>query len=89
MDPAKIDYFHKLFFSKGKFSATYSGTTYQADSVSDYYSEASSGLVSFTGQVVGPYTLDHPVEWYANGYYGGGGGTNTDKVKENDSWGDI
>jgi immune inhibitor A len=89
MDTSKIEYFHELFFNKGKFQTTYGGTTYQADSVSDYYTEVSGGLISFTGQVVGPYTLDHPVEWYANGYYGGGAGTNTDKVKEHDDWGDI
>ena len=89
MNTANIDYFRKLFFNKGKFQATYDHVQYESGSVSDYYSEVSGGLVSFTGQVVGPYRLDQKVHYYANGYYGGGAGTNTTKTKLNDEWGDI
>lgn len=35
-------------------------------SVNDYYTEASHGLVSITGEVIGPVTLDHKLYYYSN-----------------------
>ncbi|WP_342371661.1 M6 family metalloprotease domain-containing protein [Propioniciclava soli] len=36
-------------------------------SVTEYFTEVTGGLVSLTGQVVGPYRMPHTLAWYANG----------------------
>jgi len=51
------------FFSTGKIPT---------GSVNEYYQEASNGKVSFTGEVVGPFTLSHDMAFYANGQSGMG-----------------
>ena len=53
--------FSDLFFSAGEIPT---------GSVKEYYSEVTSGLVDIVGEVVGPYTMPHPLAWYANGNYG-------------------
>ena len=50
-----------LFFSNGKIAT---------GSVTEYYSEVSGGLVTLTGEVVGPFRLPHTAAYYANGDYG-------------------
>lgn len=54
-------HFKDLFFSTGKIPT---------GSVTEYYEEVSSGLVSLTGEVFGPFKLNHKVSYYANGGYG-------------------
>ncbi|HYY12480.1 MAG TPA: M6 family metalloprotease domain-containing protein [Kineosporiaceae bacterium] len=53
--------FEQLFFSTGKLAT---------GSVREYYDEVTGGLVTVTGQVVGPFTMPQPLSWYANGNYG-------------------
>src|SRR4051812_48397342 len=43
-----------------------------ANSVHDFYSEASGGLIGITGRVVGPFTLPRRLSEYANGAAGKG-----------------
>jgi immune inhibitor A len=95
IDSEKVQYFKNLFFSPNEFPAVdYMQTDenkkpYTSNSVTNYYSEVSGGLISFTGDVIGPYTLDHPIEWYANGCYGGASPPSWGLKKTNDAWGDI
>jgi immune inhibitor A len=35
-------------------------------SVTEYYSEASNGAVSMSGEVIGPFTLDNDLSYYSN-----------------------
>jgi immune inhibitor A len=56
-------HFQDLFFSTGVV-----GT----GSVREFYTEASHGLVTLTGEVVGPFRMPHPVTYYANGDSGMG-----------------
>jgi immune inhibitor A len=60
--------FEKLFFSKGQIAT---------GSVAEYYAEASHGLVTIGGKVVGPYLLPKTKAYYADGSSG-----KTQKVKE-------
>lgn len=46
-----------LFFSNGKLAT---------GSVTEYYSEVSNKKVSFSGEVVGPFTLSKKMAQYAN-----------------------
>jgi immune inhibitor A len=52
-----------LFFSRN---------TIATGSVAEYYAEASSNIISLSGQVVGPYTLTQAITHYANGTSGRG-----------------
>jgi immune inhibitor A len=52
--------YEALFFGRG------------TNSVHDFYSEASGGLVGITGRVVGPFTMPRPLAEYANGAMGKG-----------------
>lgn len=53
--------FKDLFFSTGKIST---------GSATEYYQEVSNGLVSLTGDIFGPFQLDNPITYYAQGQYG-------------------
>lgn len=57
MAPGRVKYFNDLFFGPTK-------------SVNEYYHEASSGAVSFSGEVIGPFTLPLKMTEYANGASG-------------------
>lgn len=54
-------HFRDLFFSSG---------VLPHGSVKEYYHEVTGGLVDIVGEVVGPYTLPHPLAWYANNNFG-------------------
>src|SRR4051812_3472227 len=53
--------FEDLFFSTGQIPT---------GSVTEYYQDVTGGLVSVTGQVVGPFTMPQTLAWYANGNFG-------------------
>lgn len=57
-------HFKDLFFSTGRMIPT--------GSVNEYYQEVSRGLVSLSGDVIGPYTLSQPASYYANAASGRG-----------------
>jgi immune inhibitor A len=59
------DHFRHLFFSSG---------VLPHGSVRDYYNEVTNGLVSLSGDVVGPYEMPQTLAWYANNNYGIGKG---------------
>ncbi|PSN68098.1 M6 metalloprotease [Corynespora cassiicola Philippines] len=50
-----------LFFSSGKIPT---------GSVTEYYKEVSNNLISISGEVVGPFTLNQTMGYYANNNYG-------------------
>ncbi len=54
-------HFQDLFFSTG---------VLPNGSVKEYYTEATNGLVTITGEVVGPYRLSKTLEEYAHGEFG-------------------
>ena len=56
--------FEELFFSTGKVPT---------GSVTEFYDEVSNGLVSVTGEVVGPFQLNNTLAYYANGNSGTSG----------------
>jgi len=58
-------HFHDLFFSTG---------VLPHGSVREYYNEATNGLISLSGDVVGPYRMPQTLAWYANNNYGIGKG---------------
>ncbi len=58
---ASPDHFRDLFFSTGKIPT---------GSVREYYSEVTHGLLTLTGEVVGPYRLPRTVAAYAGGKSG-------------------
>ena len=58
---ATTAHFRDLFFSTGKIPT---------GSVREYYSEVTHGLLTLTGEVVGPYTLPHTLKEYAGGKSG-------------------
>ncbi|MEZ5864489.1 MAG: M6 family metalloprotease domain-containing protein [Geminicoccaceae bacterium] len=60
---ATVQHFEELFFSTGQVAT---------GSVREYYTEATNGLVTIAGQVVGPYTLPDTLANYANGASGTG-----------------
>ena len=60
---ATVQHFEELFFSTGQVAT---------GSVREYYTEATNGLVTIAGQVVGPYTLPNTLANYANGASGTG-----------------
>jgi immune inhibitor A len=53
--------FEELFFSTGSIPT---------GSVTEYFDDVTGGLVTITGQVVGPFTMPQTLAWYANGNYG-------------------
>ena len=53
--------FEDLFFSTGMIPHR---------SVTEYYKDVTGGLVTISGQVVGPFTMPQTLAWYANGNYG-------------------
>ena len=57
MADGKVKYFNDLFFGPTK-------------SVNEFYHEASGGAVSFSGEVIGPFTLPRKMTEYANGESG-------------------
>jgi immune inhibitor A len=59
------NHFSDLFFSTGKLPH---------GSVREYYTEATGGLVTVTGEVVGPFRMPQTAAWYANGNFGIGKG---------------
>lgn len=63
---ATAQHFEELFFSTGQLAT---------GSVREYYTEATNGLVTIAGQVVGPYTLPDTLAHYANGASGTGNTT--------------
>lgn len=63
---ATKQHFENLFFSTGAIAT---------GSVKEFYDEATNGLVTITGQVVGPYTLPDTLANYANGASGTGSTT--------------
>ena len=58
-------HFNDLFFSTG---------VLPHGSVKEYYAEVTNGLVTLTGNIVGPFQLPQTLAWYANGNYGIGKG---------------
>lgn len=54
-------HFQDLFFSTG---------VLPHGSVAEYYTEVSGGKVSIVGEVAGPFTLPHPISYYAHGASG-------------------
>jgi immune inhibitor A len=58
-------HFHDLFFSTG---------VLPHGSVQEYYTEVTNGLVTLTGEVVGPYRMRKTLAFYANNNYGIGDG---------------
>ncbi|KAK4215194.1 immune inhibitor A [Rhypophila decipiens] len=56
-----VEYFKRLFFSKGEI---------KTGSVKEYYVEVSGGLVSITGKVFGPYVLPEKAQYYARDGWG-------------------
>lgn len=61
MQPGNDAHFRDLFFSTNKIPS---------GSVNDYYSEVSGGMVSFTGDVIGPFTMPLKMTEYAHGQSG-------------------
>ncbi|KAF2497126.1 M6 metalloprotease [Lophium mytilinum] len=61
MGEGVADRFRDLFFSTHKI---WDGSVYE------YFSNASSGNVSMTGDVIGPYLMPSAMQHYANGEYG-------------------
>jgi immune inhibitor A len=59
------NHFRDLFFSTG---------VLPHGSVKEYYNEVTNGLVSLSGDVVGPYQMPQTLAWYANNNYGIGKG---------------
>jgi immune inhibitor A len=59
------DHFSDLFFSTGKLPH---------GSVCEYYTEVTGGLVTVTGEVVGPFRMPQTAAWYSNGNFGIGKG---------------
>lgn len=66
-------------FSDKKFTATQTKEHYSklwfedgTNSVKDYYRDVSNGVVTITGEVVGPYRMPKPISYYANGENGTG-----------------
>jgi immune inhibitor A len=57
MAPGTKGRMQDLFFSTGKIPT---------GSVTEYYSEVSNKKVTFSGEVVGPYTLNHNLAYYTN-----------------------
>src|SRR3954447_2279326 len=53
--------FEDLFFSTGKVAT---------GSVTEYYADVTGGLVTISGQVVGPFTMPQTLAWYANNNFG-------------------
>src|SRR3712207_8034 len=53
--------FEELFFST---------VVIPTGSVTEYFTDVTGGLVTITGQVVGPFTMPQTLAWYANGNYG-------------------
>jgi len=62
MKPGAKERFQDLFFSTGR--------KWPTGSVTEYFQEVSNGKISFTGEVIGPFSLPQDVEYYANGDYG-------------------
>ncbi|NUK28536.1 protease, partial [Streptomyces lunaelactis] len=58
---ATAQHFRDLFFSEN---------TLQYGSVRDYFKEVTHGLVTISGEVVGPVTLPQTLAWYANNNFG-------------------
>jgi M6 family metalloprotease-like protein len=58
MAPGTKEYMQDLWFSSGRKIPT--------GSVTEYYDEVSNGKISFTGEVVGPFTLSRDLAYYAN-----------------------
>jgi immune inhibitor A len=58
-------HFKDLFFSSG---------VLPHGSVKEYYTEVTNGLITLSGDVVGPYQLPQTLAWYANGNSGIGKG---------------
>jgi immune inhibitor A len=54
-------HFHDLFFSTG---------VIPTGSVREYYTEVTNGLITISGEVVGPFTMPHTLAHYANGASG-------------------
>jgi len=63
---ATQQHYSDLFFSTGQIPT---------GSVREYYTEATNGLVTISGQVVGPYTMPDTLANYANGASGTGNTT--------------
>jgi immune inhibitor A len=57
------EHYRDLFFSKD---------TVATGSVHEYYDEVTHGLIDIQGEVVGPFTMPHPITYYANGSSGTG-----------------
>lgn len=55
------DHYRDLFFSTG---------VLPTGSVKEYYSEVTNGLVTLSGDVVGPFTMPQTLAWYANNNFG-------------------
>jgi immune inhibitor A len=66
-------HFRDLFFSTG---------VVPTGSVKEYYTEATSGLVDITGDVVGPYRMPHTNAWYCNGNFGIGQPSGTTRARD-------
>lgn len=55
------NHFNDLFFSTG---------VLPHGSVREYYTDVTNGLVTLTGEVVGPYRMPQTLAWYANSNFG-------------------
>jgi immune inhibitor A len=64
---ATTNHLHDLFFSTG---------VLPHGSVKEYYTEVTNGLVTLTGDVLGPYQMPQTLAWYASNSSGLGGGGN-------------
>ncbi|MDQ6836818.1 MAG: M6 family metalloprotease domain-containing protein [Actinomycetota bacterium] len=60
-----VDHYRNLFFSTG---------VLPHGSVKEYYSEVTNGLVTLSGDVVGPFTMPQTLAWYADNNFGIGKG---------------
>jgi immune inhibitor A len=70
---ATAEHFQELFFSSG---------VLPHGSVKEYYLEVSNGMVDLIGEVVGPFRMPETIAWYANGNYGIGQPTGTQRARD-------
>jgi immune inhibitor A len=66
-------HFNDLFFSTG---------VLPHGSVQEYYTEVTNGLVTLTGEVVGPYRMPKTLAFYANNNFGIGRGPGESRVQQ-------
>ena len=70
---ATASHFHDLFFSRG---------VLPHGSVQEYYTEVTNGLVTLTGEVLGPYRMPQTLAYYANNNAGIGNGPGEARARQ-------